>query len=538
MLMRGYRIKAVLLDFDGTLTQPGALDFAQIKAALGCPAESPVLEYIQAIPDEKQRRDLLDRLDRFETVAAAGSRPNQGAQALVHWLKQHGLAVGIITRNSRATVLRALENFPELGPQDFDVIITRDDAPAPKPSAEGIHWAARQLKIPSEQILMVGDYLFDTQAGAAAGVPTVLLDPLDSPHLQDALCDFRIRRLDALKPIVTAGLPLPAGKLPNELLQRYLEEFDFADPSVLIYPQVGEDVAAVDIKNHQVLILKSDPITFVSDAIGRYAVLVNANDIATAGARPRWFLTTLLLPVGCTPSQVRHIMGELARMCQKWRITLCGGHTEITDAVRKPVVVGMMAGTVRRRDLVDKKAMQTGDCVVVTKSVAVEGTAIIAREFEARLLSLGLSDQEIASARNLLDQISVVGEARLAARDHLASAMHDVTEGGIATALEELSLAGGHRISVDLDNIPVFGLTRRICTALRLDPLGLIGSGSLLICCRPENCRSLMQRIRQENIDVTLIGHVTAAGSGIDALSQGQPASWPRFPADEITKLF
>ena len=538
MNLRGYRIRAVLLDFDGTLTRPGALDFAAIKAALGCPAHSPVLEYIQGLPDQQLQHDLLTHLDGYETEAAAESQPNQGAQELVHWIKQRGLAVGIITRNSRATVLRALENFPDLRPQDFNLIITRDDPSTPKPSPQGIHWAARHLKIPSETILMVGDYLYDTQAGMAAGVPTVLLDPMDSPHLREAVCDFRIRRLDDLKPIVTAGLPLPAGKLPNDLLQRYLHEFNFEDPSILIPPQVGEDVVAVDIQDSQVLILKSDPITFATDAIGRYAVLVNANDIATAGARPRWFLTTLLMPCGFTPSQVRQVMGELVELCQQWEISLCGGHTEITDAVRRPVVIGMMAGTVKRQDLVDKKAMQAGDCVLLTKNVAVEGTAIIAREFGARLMSQGFSDREIASARNLLDQISIVEEARLAARDHLASAMHDVTEGGIATALEELSQAGGHRILVDADKIPVFGLTRRICAALGLDPLGLIGSGSLLICCRPEHRHRLMQRIRRQGIHITWIGKVTAQGSGIDALVNGRPTSWPRFAADEITKLF
>ncbi len=533
-----HSLKAVIFDFDGTLTLPGALDFPAIKKALGCPLDRPILEFIQTIQDSQERQAALTRLDDFETQAAATSQPNPGAQEQVRWIKQHKLAVGLITRNSRASVMRALENFDRLGPGDFDPIITRDDPLEPKPSGDGILWAARHLQIRPQEILVVGDYLFDTQAGRAAGAATVLLDANQDPRLIDAVCDFRIQSLHELTPIVHARLPLPAGKLPNHLLGAYLDEFGFEDPSVVIKPGVGEDIAAVDLDGSQVLILKSDPITFATHGVGRYAVLVNANDIATAGAVPRWFLTTLLLPCGITPAYVRRIMQELADACRPWGITLCGGHTEITDAVQRPVVVGMMAGTVRRRELIDKKAMQTGDNVLLTKGVAVEGTAIIAREFEARLRQQGLSDQEINSSRDFLDQISILPEARLAARDRLAAAMHDVTEGGVATALEELSMAGQHKIAVDLDKIPMFPQTQRICMALGLDPLGLIGSGSLLICCRPQNSDRLINRLKTAGIEVARIGRVLEVGKGVEAFDRGQPVQWPKFEVDEITKLF
>jgi hydrogenase maturation factor len=182
--------------------------------------------------------------------------------------------------------------------------------------------------------------------------------------------------------------------------------------------------------------------------------------------------------------------------------------------------------------------MRPGDCVLVTKAVAVEGTAIVAREFDARLLSKGLSRREINTGKGFLDRISIVPEARLAAADRLASAMHDVTEGGLATALEELSIAGGHRIRVDLDRIPYYPETRKMCALLGLNPLGLIGSGSLLICCRTDYRDRLVERLRAAGIAATAIGRVMEAGSGIDARRAGQPAEWPHFDVDEITRLF
>lgn len=199
---KGLNIRAVLFDFDGTLTTPGALDFPAIKRVLGCPVDQPILEFIQSIADSRQRSAALERLEQFETEAAHQSRPNDGAVEIVSWIKQRRLPVGIITRNSRASVATALSHFSPLGPDDFAVLITRDESLAPKPSGAGIRWAARGLGIATEQVLMVGDYVFDCEAGRRAGACTVLLDPHDDPRLADVVCDFRIRRLGELKRII------------------------------------------------------------------------------------------------------------------------------------------------------------------------------------------------------------------------------------------------------------------------------------------------------------------------------------------------
>jgi hydrogenase expression/formation protein HypE len=195
-------IKAVLFDFDGTLTQPGALDFGHIRQVLGCPSGTPILEYIDTLGLGPARRAALARLDRFELQGASDSVPNTGAEELVTWLKERRMAVGIITRNSRACVLRALQNFQAIGPHDFDVMVTRDDPPAPKPSADGVLWAARRLGVTPAQILVVGDFIFDAQAGQAAGALTALLDPDGDERLQGVAAAFRIKGLEEIRAIV------------------------------------------------------------------------------------------------------------------------------------------------------------------------------------------------------------------------------------------------------------------------------------------------------------------------------------------------
>jgi len=181
---------------------------------------------------------------------------------------------------------------------------------------------------------------------------------------------------------------------------------------------------------------------------------------------------------------------------------------------------------------------ETGDKILLTKSIAVEGTAIIAREFESRLRTMGFNESDLIVCQQLLASISILAGAAVALEIGGVSAMHDVTEGGLATALEELSIAGGFRIKIDMDTIPVFTETRKVCRLLGINPLGLIGSGSLLICCQQNGCESLMSAIHRAGIEVTCIGEVLEKGRGIVALKKSQPALWPQFEVDEITRLF
>ncbi len=199
----------------------------------------------------------------------------------------------------------------------------------------------------------------------------------------------------------------------------------------------------------------------------------------------------------------------------------------------QPLPAGKFPG-----DLLDKRHMKTGDVVLLTKAVAVEGTAIIAHEFGARLLASGFSQQEIASCKQFIHQLSVLREAEIAGTHDGVTAMHDVTEGGLATALEELSIAGGHRIRADVERIPLFHETEKISRALNLNPMGLIGSGSLLICCSKETSKNLLEKLTAADIRAARIGEVLDPGRGVAAFENASPVKWPHFDVDEITHLY
>jgi len=560
-----FRLRAVLFDFDGTLTVPGALDFAAIKREVGCPPDELVLEWIEALPAGSRRDDALAALERFELAGAATSAANEGAEALIGDLRALGLKVGVLTRNGLAAVERALAGFAHLTTGGFDVVLTRDDRVPPKPAPDGVVHAAGLMGVLPAETLVVGDYILDMLAGRAAGAVTAYLTNASADGGEraheivpgaggcpgDSACDFVVHRLDELPEIVRLGLPLAAGKLPNDLLKRHLEGLEVNDDAVLVAAGVGEDVAALDVDGVDTIVAHGDPITLVSGDLGRFAVLVNANDIAASGAEPRWLLATVLLPVGTTPSQALALLGELADAATAQGVTIVGGHTEVTDAATRPVVAATTIGVARRSDLREKRAVRAGDRILVTKGLAVEGAALLARELGERLRALGLSDAELAACRDLLDHVSVVPEARIAAGFAGVRAMHDVTEGGLATALRELASAAGRDLMVHVERVPVLPEAARLCALLGADPLGLIGSGSLLICCDPAETEALGAKLGEAGIAAADIGafggapaggHAAEGGSAsslaaVTALSDGRRVQWPEFAVDEAARI-
>ena len=197
-------VRAVLFDFDGTLTEPGAIDFAAIREAVGCPPDQLILEYIDTLKDPAERRRCVDLVEEFEIAAAAASQPNAGAEEVVQGLRARGLRLGIISRNGRASIDRAFQNFSEIDQTWFHVIISRDSAARPKPAPDGVLLAAQAMHVDAAGMLMVGDYVLDVQAGEAAGAITVFLEDHWSLEELGVRADHVIRDLRELEAIVDA----------------------------------------------------------------------------------------------------------------------------------------------------------------------------------------------------------------------------------------------------------------------------------------------------------------------------------------------
>jgi len=336
---------------------------------------------------------------------------------------------------------------------------------------------------------------------------------------------------------------LASGKLPSELLARLLQALPITDPQLLLGPAVGEDAAVIDFAPGQDLLLvaKSDPITFATEEIGYYAVNVCANDLAVTGAKPRFYLPTILLPAGQTDARrVEQIFAQIADSCRRLGIVVAGGHSEITPTVSQVVVAGTMLGEVMRSQVVRSGGCRPGDVVLMAGVAPVEGTSIIARAKRQTLLTRGWSIADLDQAANFLHEpgISILQPAQLAAERQLVSAMHDPTEGGVATALLELSMAAGVGLAINLAAIVIPALARRLCAEFDLDPLGVIASGALLATTAPEQAETLVALWKTHGWPVSIIGQVLAPEAGLQAHQGERQVPFPHFAVDEITKLW
>ncbi len=332
---------------------------------------------------------------------------------------------------------------------------------------------------------------------------------------------------------------LPLGKLRSDILARLIGRAPINDPSVILGPGVGMDCAVVDVGS-KYLVYKSDPITFATNEIGWYAVQVNANDIATTGAIPRWFLLTLLLPEGeTTEDLVEKITDQVYSACAEMSIAVIGGHTEITHGLNRPIIAGTLIGEVERDRLITPRGSHPGDRILLTKGVPIEATAIIAREFPDRVSEF-LNETELKQAIAFLTTpgISVLRDAQIALGVGKVTAMHDPTEGGLFSALWELSEASGHTLSIDLSAVPIPQLALRICKAFKMDPFAAIASGALLVVTKPDDTDAIRGALEDGGIDCAEIGVVEDGPVGVWCETSTDRKEVIRPEQDEIARIF
>ena len=329
------------------------------------------------------------------------------------------------------------------------------------------------------------------------------------------------------------------GKFPPSLLEKLLQRTRVPDPQVILGPWVGEDAAVLDL-GETLLVAKSDPITFATDRVGWYAVQVNANDVACTGGVPRWFLATLLVPERFTEDQAEELFNQVLDACNAIGVTLVGGHSEVTYGIDRPLVAGTMLGVVARDRLVKTGGAQEGDSIVVTKGIAIEGTALLALERASVLRNAGVPDDVITQSAELLDSpgISVIVDAQTACDTVEVHSMHDVTEGGLITGLREVASASGLGLAIEEDSVPVLPATRQVCQALELEPLGLLASGALLITLPPGDVPSLLSALEKRGIDGWEIGLMLAPEEGLISIGREGEVELPRFSRDELARYF
>ncbi len=323
---------------------------------------------------------------------------------------------------------------------------------------------------------------------------------------------------------------LEPGKLPAALLRRLLARFKKDTPELLLPPSVGEDAGVIGIGGGA-LVTATDPITMTGNEVGGHAVLINANDVAVLGVRPRWFLAVFLLPVGTTVSEVEGIFENMRQTLEALDIVLVGGHTEVTDAVNQPVVTGQMLGFQTNGHFVKTGGVRPGDKILQIGPAPVEGAAVVALELGTQL---SLPDSLLAEARDaILNPGIAVIEPALRSAALGASAMHDPTEGGLSAGLHELAEASSVALEVRASATLWYGPGIALCEAVGADPWGMLASGTLLAAFPSDRVDEAANVLVRDGNDVALLA-IAEAGEGV-RFDDGR--SLPRYERDELSRI-
>jgi hydrogenase maturation factor len=331
------------------------------------------------------------------------------------------------------------------------------------------------------------------------------------------------------------------GKLKHEYLAKLISEIEIYDERVISGSKIGEDAAVIDIPGDNYLVAKTDPITFATDQIGYYVVNINVNDLVCTGAKPQWFQSTILLPEKNTTAElIKKIFEDINNTCKSMGITVIGGHTEITAHLDRPVIVGSLLGEVEKNKLVLTSGAESGDALILAKGIFIEGTSIIGREKEKTLVDQGFSNEFIQKSKAYLFDpgISVYKEALLAHNNFKIKSFHDPTEGGIYTAIAEMTIASMTGVLIEEEKITILPESKIFSEMFNLDPYSTISSGSLLIAVDQEDSSGLIALLRKNKIIAEQIGIFVSKDKGLRVKKKGKIYPLTYSETDEITKFF
>lgn len=300
------------------------------------------------------------------------------------------------------------------------------------------------------------------------------------------------------------------GKLPNDVLEKIIiSNIKNKRKEVLVKAAVGEDNAIIDF-GEEVCVMSTDPITGATKDIGKLAIHISCNDVASSGAEPIGVLLTILAPPSTTEEDIEKIMRDAGQASEEINIEIMGGHTEITDAVNRIVINTTVIGKQLKSKLRDYNEIEIGDKVLITKYAGIEGTSIIAKELEHILIDK-IGKEKLKIAQDMDSMLSVVKEGRICGELGV-NYMHDITEGGIFGAVWEATKAIGKGIKINEGLIPVKDVTKEIMDVLDIDIYRLISSGSMLIIAKEEKLKEIYEKLEKDDIKISVIGEIINNG--------------------------
>ncbi|MCM8777784.1 MAG: HAD-IA family hydrolase [Candidatus Omnitrophica bacterium] len=537
-------VKGVIFDFDGTIVK-STINFKKIKEEILKEAKKnnlkipdknlPILELLEGVKRQNRKFYFLGHriLKQLEIKASEKTEPQKGVVELLKRLKKEGIKVGIITRNCRDAVESVIRKFNI----PYDVLLTRDDVKKVKPDSFHITECLKLMGLSKKDVFLVGDHIFDVRAGKKTGIVSIGLknDYISENDFLKEGADLVIEDIEEVE-YITGTKGFKTGKIPNRFLRYLLTRYTSGkdDKNILISPGVGIDCAIFKVSD-KVIFAKADPITLTSRDIGFYLVNINVNDISVMGGIPLYLLTALLFPEGTTFCDIEYVFSQISNECKRFGIKWIGGHTEIVSGIKTPVSVGFLTGEKIKR--LKKRRIRAGDKIFLVKEIGIEGVSIIARE-KYYELKKNFSVRYIERVKNsvISPGISVFNEAKMLWENFDIKYIHDPTEGGISTALYEMSEANNIGLLIYPEKLRFYPPVVKFCKIFNLDPMGIISSGCIIGIVGEKEENELLTFCKRERIKIEIIGKVIDR-KGVWYIKNGTIYQLPTFTRDEINRL-
>ncbi|MDL5361977.1 AIR synthase family protein [Halalkalicoccus sp. NIPERK01] len=323
------------------------------------------------------------------------------------------------------------------------------------------------------------------------------------------------------------------GKVDREFFEKYIYPNLGAErEDVRLAPQHGVDFGVIglgpgtDGGNERVVALATDPV-FVMPSLGFdraawFAFHILMSDVAVSGLRPTHLSIDLNLPPDITDEEFATVWETMHAEAEELGVSVVTGHTGRYAGCNYPMVGGATALAVGdSADLVRPDGARAGDAVIVTKGPAIEATGLLSIQFE-EILDLG--GDAMAAAKERFYDMSPVRDALVATAAGPVTAMHDATEGGIYGGLHEIARAGGVRIDVEREAVPVMDGVRETCAAFDIDPWISISEGTLLLTVESGGAEGVLDALDSEGIPAAVVGE---ASEGEGVYFDGEPVERP-----------
>ncbi len=296
-----------------------------------------------------------------------------------------------------------------------------------------------------------------------------------------------------------------SGKISESVLTRsVLRKIKTEREEVVCGAGIGVDCAVLSFDDGEESVFATNPVSAPADMVCVYGVNRALNNVAAAGAEPVGILLSAMLPEDLEEKELQNMMAQAEGICSRYHVQIAGGHTEITGAVRQPVLTVTGIGK-RKKEDVSGRSVKPGQDVVVSKWLGLDGTVRIAREHRTELLTR-YPARMIEEAAGFEQFFSVIPEAATARKSGVCG-IHDVSQGGIFGALWELANGAGVGLEIDLKKLPVRQETIEICEFFNLNPYELSSAGCLLM--TAEDGNALAAALEKEGIPAVVVGKTT-----------------------------